>query len=181
MITVYRSVIQLDSTDVYQAHRSVMARFPTLDVTSPRAEMQVLWRDVGDHMAIVQSTHDWGAADEVRVRFADGQRVTLSAVVAPLKRDRHSGRMVRVADELVEEWMRSRLVGLEVNRVNVGSYDHLRGRKATHWIEYPTVNLLASGTVRDASALERVCVEGIGKGRAFGLGLVIQETTHAHR
>lgn len=81
---------------------------------------------------------------------------------------------VRVPDNEIHQWAEAKLIrnGLQLYELNILRRHNVR--LAKRHASYPVVKIHAKGTVTDVTAWHHALSEGIGKGKSFGTGLVIQ-------
>ncbi|MCL4414137.1 MAG: type I-E CRISPR-associated protein Cas6/Cse3/CasE, partial [Actinobacteria bacterium] len=77
--------------------------------------------------------------------------------------------------EMWEHWLARHLDPCEITEVDATPEDPIRGydRNRRVVIAHPAVRYSGQILVTDASALERLLREGIGRGRAYGLGMLV--------
>lgn len=183
-------------------HRAILAAHPDNSLgPSPRAAAQCLWRfEEGDGRLIVQSASAVRpeilgaliAQDLVRFPGA-GERLTLTVAIACQKSPRvvipkelqqalkadggkcYRSRLVEVPEPERKAWVLKRLetrgfqADVDSLRLSPMRYADL-GRRGGR---IPYVEVSGAGVVGDAALLATAMREGIGKGRNFGLGLLL--------
>lgn len=186
---VARSVTRWD--DQEQVHRAVMALFPTNlggDPATRRAAARILYRHespIGgaprlliQHQAPLRASHD----SDPSIRHADLEpflarldidmtirfRVTLNAV----RSQTATGKRLAITGigELAT-WGRQRLTGAGLGAVeltdNPAGALHRRGTTPLWTVRYD-----GHATITDPAALRQAVITGIGRGKAYGCGLL---------
>lgn len=118
---------------------------------------------------------------EVRTDWPAGSAVRWAAVVAPTRSvkaapDRHvRGRPVALrAPGEIDGWARRRLGMLDHHEVGICEERGAAGRKpGGRRVLYPQVRLQGRGTVLDPAGLAAALRGGVGRGKAFGCGLLL--------
>ena len=175
---VYLHLCDVPPHDIYQAHRDVMARYPRVDSTDPRHELGIL-HCAADGLAMVQSTTEPDCRS-TPVNLDLGDEVRFRVVAQPSKRSRRSGRVTALAEPEWGSWLvhKLALAGM-TSEVEVLGSTILRGRKGEHWIEHLGVRFAGHARVTDRGLATQAIVSGIGRGKAFGLGMLRVEGIHA--
>ena len=170
--TVYHAKMVPSSLDIYQTHRDVMALFPTIEDSSPRQHMRVLYI-VDGHVARIQSTTPPLCAHTTTdVRAGQDGWMRFQSVASPQKREARTGKIVALPHEQTVDWFASKLLGFESREIRVTDRSVVSGRKGSHAITHLRVRVEGDVRVTDWDAAVRTMIEGIGRGRSFGLGLV---------
>lgn len=151
------------------------------------------------HTVLVQgaSVGDWpeltvSKPAKVRYDFAAGDTVEIEAALNPMKsvcaaEPGERGKKIVMTDiHEIAQWVRSRMSesGLEIapEDIIVRSPERVLGTrskrhgKAPFHVDMRAVN--AVGTVTDADALTERLIDGLGRARAYGAGLILHRKLH---
>lgn len=109
--------------------------------------------------------------------FLQAERYHFSVVINPTKRDRSNGNLVAIRGrDTIAEWFKSKSEknwGFQVNKIIVEETKVLKFRgKANREILISQALLSGSLTVTDRAAFIKAFSHGIGRGHAFGCGLL---------
>ena len=172
----------VDSPD--DRHRDVMSLFPQM-TEQERSDTRILFRLerlpgqapaflVRSPMLPSNPTPGTQARPEPTDAFAEGQRVSFRVALNGVERPRAGGiRPVGDMDEWTAEKLAPALADVTVlNHVRevVGADRRGRAPGARKVIQVDTVDGVA--TVADPEALQRMLVDGVGRARAYGCGLL---------
>lgn len=165
------------------AHKAVMGLFPAVlpgDDRSRRVTSGILYRldqVAGQARVIVQSTAapsrlpdsaQHRTIDPQTWRHETGQRLMCRVAVNPIRRSSRNGERVIEADE-VQDWLQSKIAsGLTIETIGSHSRDALRGDG--HSLVTDTLDFIA--TVNDPDALIDLRINGVGRAKAYGCGLL---------
>lgn len=179
-----------DLRDVQRMHRRLCEA-----VGASRQEARLLWRADG-HILTVQAArpldlsllppgYALGAESHpVRLDWSEGDLVRWEIVANPLKTTPRTGRRVGLTDpEECADWMIERLrkAGIEPARIDGWRLPPGKGRHPRGEITVARWLFTGAGRVADPAALGRAISEGIGKARAYGVGLLsVGEMPPAH-
>jgi CRISPR system Cascade subunit CasE len=153
-------------------HREVMSGFPLMESLTPRSDLGILFRHDGD-MTLIQSkipfVHDRirFQQKEVEINPIDGRdyyfRVAINAV------SRKGGKRDRKVSP--EEWFSGRDFGADFS---LESAVHFPGVFESKSNKVPINRYSIGGmlTVKDSDRLRHAILEGIGRGKAWGCGLL---------
>jgi len=145
-------------------HR-ILTQSPTPPNWKPLIEAKILTKADTDH---IEQTWTTGARAQIRL------------IACPLVRDRESGKHLPIGtDAGAGEWLRAKLktAGLEVapDEVSVSPSERAEGQEGT--IKITSRTFTAYGTVTDPAAFTEALTSGVGKGRAYGYGLLLARPT----
>lgn len=172
--------------DAWVLHRSVMAMFPQAAAPA-RATMAVLFRRLvaartGEALLVRSAVPP--AAPMVGCTLAGafpdpelvaGQGYRFEVVAAPTMRKTTTRQVVPLPPELWEHWLARHLPACELTEVGAVPEEPVRGydrnRHAAIW--HPAVRFTGSLQATDAGTLAQLLREGIGRGKAFGLGMLM--------
>ena len=200
-IIAHASMLKLSRTDVkalkikdaYSLHRVVYGLFPDIRSESEKkasASSGILFADKGgdfDSRKILilsnRSPHLTPQFGEVRVRtvsaeFLSYERYAFEITVNPCKRNNNTGKIIPMTKtEHIQEWFIDRAMHswgfststhhLEIIRIGVQTFEK-NGQTITHG----SATLKGELTVIDRSRFSSSFTQGIGRGRAFGFGLL---------
>lgn len=177
MITLHRFTVPC-SRDAYETHRAIMRRYPDNVGLSPRHTLAILWKRIAADTALVQSPHPVVGSSEQAVNIAVGQAVSLSVVAAPVKRDARTTKLVCLTPPEWEAWLTRHLAGFDVTSTEFAEWhpapwrNYVTGWKRGNEISYRRVEFNVRAVVTSKEDATRVLTHGVGRGRAFGLGMV---------
>jgi CRISPR system Cascade subunit CasE len=158
-------------------HRLVMAGFPQTTAPSARAEFAALFR-VDNDSALIQSAI---APDYSRVvppelvqtrsfepQVIDGQSYRFRLAINSIKRKSRSGADIPVDPH---EWMAARDFGAEFD-ITSATHDPVTELSGDRRVRVNRWGLEGSLIIADAERLTTAISQGIGRGRAWGCGLL---------
>lgn len=173
---MYLSKISIDSTPA-SIHRLVMRGFPSTDDESPRAKWKILYRIEPNGVILVQSAiaPDWSAVlpptavatRPIEHKIADGQQYLFRLALNPV-----ATRERRRYPVTAEEWLAKRSLGADLGVADV-DYSVIRDwSNSGHRIKLDLAMVTGYLTVTDCDRLLTVLTDGVGKGRAYGAGMM---------
>lgn len=192
-----RAAIQaLKVTDPYSLHRVVYGLYPDVRDEAAKAGSTasgILWADQGGDMRgrkiLLLANREpapqaQGGHGEVQSRpIADGflqhQRYRFKVIINPTKRENQSGKLVPVKGrEAVAAWFTERAQSswgfslapehLQVDRIEVLQFKD----KAQRPVTLAQAHISGELQVLDRAQFQKSFTQGIGRGRAFGCGLL---------
>lgn len=201
MTQIYRHTLLLDMTrgdvlrdmaDCYAMHRRVMSLFPAVDDSAARSALGVLYRLDSSGTVTVQSASKSLHMDRLPSGYVvrapppiaftvpqHGAQITWSLVANPTKRtgrsDRTPGARVGLHSSAEwDAWIRRHMerAGVLLDDVAAAPCDRVAGVKPGHGITLLQVRFSGTGTVVDETLLTNAIRDGIGRGKAFGCGLL---------
>ena len=171
--------------DAWVLHRSVMAMFPQA-AAPPRATMAVLFRRVaartGEALLVRSAVPPVApmagctlAGAFPNPELIADQEYRFEVVAAPTMRVAATRQVTPLPPELWEHWLARHLPACELTDVEAVPEEPVRGydrnRHAVIW--HPAVRFTGSLQATDAGTLAQLLREGIGRGKAFGLGMLM--------
>lgn len=148
----------------------------------PDSDARVLWARTSPNTLIIGSdtAPAWGkvpgaVSAEIHPlpRFSEGETVRWELISAPTAQHRTEpteqtprprGKRVPLAEEEFENWSADRLAGaMDVIAVK---WKRVGGRPARY-------HFTGEAVVRDSEALQELCLDGVGAGRATGAGMLL--------
>lgn len=185
MVTYYEAVIQTRIAPGplwrYQTHRFAMDVLK--DATRPSSDCgRLLYRALlGGSTTIIciRSTAPFSGLTGVKhsIELQPGQRVSLAALVAPVKRNERNNESFLTTPEQVIEWAKKQLLerGYEATSIEIVSenIDRLDKPQNGSGIRAHAVDLQITATVRDPALAERALITGIGRKKGFGFGMPV--------
>lgn len=177
--------VKKDLSDVHEAHRTVQSLVP-----SARSEAGLLWAlDHESKSLVIQSVEplDLSRLPEAYTRsdpvvrdmatVSAGDVIVVRAWLNPTRSlPAHGGRgkKVFVADSAARaEWIARRFDGAaEVLRVVEGQQARLGGSRGGDRLALTAVDFIVTVRVLDPALFERLRVDGVGRGKAYGCGLL---------
>lgn len=187
------TIAALDTTDVCRLHKYVMGGFDRELPNPARHSGQILWTLLpGMDELLVRSgvranpgAWDDAVGDEVQFPVTDSERYRFTAVVNPVKR-----RIVRIADERTGkidvpcdafEWLAGKegCCGFAVEKPDVRILDErlVRGNDGQKNVTFRLATVTGVLSVKDSNKLITTWMTGIGRGKAYGAGLLHLEAT----
>ena len=175
--------------DLNDVHRRVMGLFgplPNDPGVGPRAAGQVLFRvepHVRDGQVLIQSAVKPAAVpsknlDDLFSLIVDGSNVQLLATLNPVRTVNRTGddgkvrtHRAHVDGDQLEDWLATKVAGVELQSCEVVTR-YEKFRKGNRTVPLFVASFRASGVVCDAAQILDVARGGVGKGRAYGCGLV---------
>ncbi|WP_159599761.1 type I-E CRISPR-associated protein Cas6/Cse3/CasE [Agromyces humi] len=156
-------------------HRQVMELFPH-DLPGAakerRATSQVLFAEFGDRIIVRSAVAPTRLPDGARTVTessspAAGTRVSVRAVVNPIRRSRAGG--VRPVDD-IETWIAERTAGALEDLAVLNT-----NRRVDHSGRSPLIveTVDATATITDPDALDELLATGVGRARSFGCGMIL--------
>lgn len=147
----------------------------------------VLWSQPLPDLLIVQADHpidpeSIGAKSArslpVRLDYQPGEHVALSVIANPtraLARHGERGKVVPITTRAEQvEWITRKLApALTVTSVDIEPIGQYGGQRHERRVVHLRVGYTVAGTVTDPEALAGLIRDGIGRGRAYGCGLLI--------
>jgi CRISPR system Cascade subunit CasE len=207
-IVAYASVLRLSRADVkilgikdaYGLHRVVYGLFEDVRSCEEKqagASSGILYADKGGDFHWRQvlmlstrkphATPQFGAVDTraVHSSFLGHERYAFEVTLNPGRRDKQSGKVVPVRGrESIEQWFRERAPkswGFSVNPENLqtGQMSVQTFEKAGETVTHGSATLKGELRVGDRDRFIQSFTQGIGRGRAFGFGLLQIVPLHA--
>ncbi|MFF7772704.1 type I-E CRISPR-associated protein Cas6/Cse3/CasE [Streptomyces massasporeus] len=190
--------VQRDLRDATQMHRTVMRMVPDNLGDAPRQQAGLLYRleetDTSSTLLVQATTLDparlptgYGQADvkslaPMFTALRKGLGVRYRIVLNPAKRERLSledkgkrGRIVPLTGADADQWWlrRAAEAGLDLHVLTPTSMEPVRprGRDAT-CMRHSLLRYDGTATVTDPGALEDAVIQGIGRGKPYGAGLL---------
>ena len=173
--------IELTRTGINRFH-DLQAAHGSIAEATEQSWTRVLWAQPRKNLLIVRSdtfTPHSGLFREVHhapyeVNTSHGDTITISTIINPVMTRNRDRKRVLVPPEETTRWLAHRLRGA-VNLTHV-TVDHLGPRKGkrgnmTVTIAWRAVH--ATATVSDPNKLHTLTQDGIGRGRAYGCGLLL--------
>ena len=184
--------VRRDLADVQQMHRSVMALFPDVEPTTAREEMGVLYRSEPtaiESRIIVQSSAKPEASSQgyrvVGTRQLDDlidalqagsvvrYRLLANATQSTAVLGRRGKVRALTGDAALQWWeQRSAQVGLVLPSEPTWSSQKLSGKRGGGVIQIGATRFDGFAEVEDADLLRAAVRKGIGRGKAYGCGLL---------
>ena len=186
----------LNITDAYSLHRVVYSLYPDIRSEADKAaghSSGILFADQGgdfQHRKILllanrpPAEHLEGGHGEVQSRpiaddFLSHRHYRFKVIINPTRRDNRSGKLLPVKGrEAIAEWFLQRAPKswgfaasaehLQIDKVQVLQF----GAKEQHPVTLAQAHIQGQLTVTDAAQFARSFAQGIGRGRAFGCGLL---------
>jgi CRISPR system Cascade subunit CasE len=158
-------------------HRLVMAGFPETDAPSPRASWQILYRAEGDRL-LVQSAiaPDWSnvlppsvpvATKQVEPRYEAGCRYRFRLAFNSVSRYKGNDKFLDPVD-----WLTRRDFGGEITH-GTPTVETVSDVSSTgHRVVLRRATVDGTILVTDVDRLMHVVTHGIGRGRAYGCGML---------
>jgi CRISPR system Cascade subunit CasE len=194
----YNRAVQRDLRDATQMHRTVMRLAPDDLGNSPRRTAGLLYRvDETDTSStlLVQAAHidahrlpaDYGQTEikDLAPMFAalrKGLAVTYRIVVNPVKRERlpleqknQRGRVIPLSGTEADQWWirRAASAGLQPHVLTPTNLAPAQPRGAdAPQMRHSLIRYDGTATVTDPDALTEAVLTGIGRGKAYGAGLL---------
>ena len=170
--------------DAWVLHRSVMAMFPR--ATAPaRATMAILFRRLaartGEALLVRSAVPPVAPMTGCTLAGAfpdpdvtEGEEYRFEVVASPTMRKATTHQVVPLPPELWEHWLARHLEPCEILEVEATPEEPVRGydRNRHGTIFHPAVRFAGRLQVTDAGALDRLLREGVGRGKAYGLGML---------
>lgn len=182
--------MQLTELRLNRAGRSLLADIQKTHRTiqwAARADGdRVLWAAPRTDVLIVQSPQPIRAADfggvvveshsRTRPTGLTGQ-VTLTLIAHPTRAQQNRGVRGRHSPLPMDEWeawfRRKLSPAVDVGPVHVQDLGPRTGRRYGDRVVHRWVGFAATGTVTDPVALDHLAVAGVGRGKAYGCGLLL--------
>lgn len=171
--------------DAWVLHRSVMAMFPQAAAPA-RATMAVLFRRIvtrtGEALLVRSGVPPVAPLSGCTMAgtFPDpeivaGQECRFELVASPTMRKSATRQVLPLPPDLWEHWLARHLEPCEIVEVEATPEEPVRGydRNRRAVISHPAVRYSGRLLVTDAGALERLLREGLGRGQAYGLGMLV--------
>ncbi|MCL4414587.1 MAG: type I-E CRISPR-associated protein Cas6/Cse3/CasE [Actinobacteria bacterium] len=171
--------------DAWVLHRSVMAMFPQAAAPA-RATMAVLFRRVAARTgeALLVRSAVPPVAPMVGCTLAGafpdpelsaGQEYRFEVVAAPTMRKATTRQVVPLPPEVWQHWLARHLEPCEIVEGEATPEEPVRGydRNRHAAIFHPAARFSGRLQVTDASAFARLLRDGVGRGRAYGLGMLV--------
>jgi CRISPR system Cascade subunit CasE len=189
-----------DLGNVHAMHQRIMQGFPDESHDQARSEWNVLFRvEPEARIILVQSDllPDWSRLPEGYLEVAETKAIasllsglTLGQVLRfrlkanPTKRDKSTGKRIGLRrPEEQESWLhrQSTRGGFEVLELRVGSTGGVTGRQKDKPSSIQIETALFEGLLRimEPEALREMLRKGIGRGRAYGCGLLSVAPSHS--
>ena len=200
-ILAYASVLRLSRTDIktlgikdaYSLHKIVYGLFDDVrSVAEKKASTPsgIVYADKGGDFSTRQilmlsnrKPHQTPQFGEVQTRiihagFLAYQRYAFEITLNPGKRDKHTGKVIAIRGrEAVEQWFKERALAswgfsvnpdnLQTEKISVQCFEK-DGKAITHG----SATLKGELSVIDQESFAKSFIQGIGRGRAFGFGLL---------
>jgi len=185
-------VMALRITDPYSLHRVVYDLFEDIrDDNEKKGSVSsgILYADKGGdfntRQILILSNRmphepEYGEVDtrEIPPNFLDYPHYSFEVIVNPTKRDRKSRKLVAVrGDDMIREWFVRRALGswgfsvnvpsLQINNINVKQFE-----KKGNLVTLGSATLIGNLSVNNRETFSKSFREGIGRGHAFGFGLL---------
>ena len=152
-------------------HHQVMQGFPQMKGTTPRSDLQILFRNDGKFTLIqskIRPTLPGLEVKEFTIAPIHGQSYHFLTSINSVFRQSRTGRQFSM---LPEDWFKARNFGAEFSiglAVRQFKQEESKGRKI------PLDQWTIGGTllVTDSNCLSRAITDGIGRGKAWGCGLL---------
>jgi len=160
-----------DISNLRFLHRRVMALFPQLDERSgtPRRDLGVLFRVCFPGEPLGSPTAVKVIARDTHPTVEEGQQARILVRLAAERRSDRGTRPVR--DDELDDWATSKLeaAGFTVHRLAAGAQRTFGAGN----LRFATRDTQAEVTVTDAATANHAMSNGIGRGKNFGLGMVV--------
>ncbi len=185
-------VMALRLTDPYSLHRVVYDLFEDVrDDNEKRSSVSsgILYADKGGDFHTRQililsnrmprvPKHGEVDTREIPANFLDHQHYSFEVTVNPTRRDRKSRKLVAVrGNDMIREWFVSKAPDswgfsvhaptLQINNINVKQFE-----KKGNLVTLGSATLLGNLSVNDREKFSKSFREGVGRGHAFGFGLL---------
>ena len=159
------------------AHRLVMAGFPETDSSTPRADWGILYRQEPQGCLLVQSQicPDWsnvlppGAVQTKNFELTLGNNHQCRFRLAFNSVKRSRGQDVAIAPS---EWLAARDIGATLDVSSICTSELSDISSSGHRVRITRAIADGTLTVTNADRLLHVITHGIGRGRAYGCGLL---------
>lgn len=119
------------------------------------------------------------AARPKPTRFGTGQTIEIAGIVNPTKAIASArgtrGKITHLQPDEWAAWAERKLGCITIRSLDMRHQGTHVGRRHGMQTRHMLVSMRAVGTVRDADALEQILVSGIGRGKAYGAGLIMAE------
>lgn len=144
-----------------------------------------LWAHPSPHLLLIQASEVAPISKHLAVRQVTtpttthpiGARVSVSVIANPTRAAFARGRRGRIEPLPPEEWSdwitRKLSPAIDMDRVASHRLGNRGGNRRGDRVVHLHVAFHATGTVTDAAALEAMQREGIGRGKAYGAGLLL--------
>lgn len=195
-----KSVLRLDRADIktlqitdsYSLHRVVYSLYEDIRTESEKAgntPSGILYADKGgdkDARTILLLSNrapryvDYGQIESKPIpeHYLDHTHYDFEVIVNPTKRDKHTGKLVAIrGHELIAQWFTAHAekswgfsvnpYSLQIQKISVNSFI-----KKNHQVTQGNATIIGSLTVLDRNQFIQSFQQGIGRGRAFGCGLL---------
>lgn len=190
---------RLDLGDAAAMHRRLMSLFPDSLGPQPRVQAGLLFRIDRDQQSqaiiLAQSTtapdlgrlpdgygrRDHRSLTPMLEALTEGLTIRFRLTANASKRawkgdDRHTaGQVVPLGGADAEHWWRSRAEqhhGLGILELRTESQQPVRGRRSGHMITHAATRFDGVAVIRDPHALRTAVLSGVGRGKAYGCGLL---------
>jgi CRISPR system Cascade subunit CasE len=191
--------VRTDLADAVAMHRRLMSLLPNNLGTHARAQTSLLYRldhqRPGAAILLTQSTvqpdinqlpNGYGIAEQRLLTpmldaLAEGMLVRYRLAANASKRlwkgDEHhpAGKVVALGKADAEQWWRDRAQqrhGLQILAVHTEAADSARGRRNHATVTHAITRFDGTALITDAHALRNAILEGIGRGKTYGCGLL---------
>lgn len=173
--------IELTRTGINRFH-DLQAAHSAIAESTTNSRTRVLWAMPRKGLIIARAdTFEprGGLFREIRhapyeVDTQPGNRITLSTIINPVKIKVPSGKAAVIPESETKEWLDHRLRGsVELDQPSVKHLGPRRGNRGDMTVTITWRAVHSTATVIDPDVLRRLARDGIGRGRAYGCGLLL--------
>lgn len=174
VLTVWHGPARI-SCDLQHIHRLVHAA--TRDIPG-----RVLWAQPRRDMLIVQAGAPAAPPSGLTVKSWQASplperiptEIALSLIATPTGFDTPTRKHVPIHSGLWANWLTQKLgAAVDLHEVQAEDLGLRRGHKPDMMVTHRWVGFSATGTVRDAAGLAGLRDQGVGRGKAYGCGLLL--------
>lgn len=186
--------------DAYKRHQFVMTLFGALEDNAPRESENILWRYEEKDASIVflvssevvpsldnirnptireASTLESKPMSEFVEKIAHLPIISYAIEVNPTRRESRSGKTIPLTtDDEIQQWWDKKLhtIGLErhENDIVIEKLPVVTGFKQNgkHRMTFSAAKIVGRATVLDPEKVVQAVLQGVGRGKSFGLGML---------
>lgn len=165
------ALMYLTKIDGLVGHRSVMSGFPATDHQNPRSFYQVLYRHDGESTLIqsrIKPSFEIAQTKSFEIEAVQGESYFFRACINSIARTARTGKQYSVPPE---DWFKVRNFGAEFSidsAIQIPAIEESKGHKV--FLDKWTIAGVL--VVNDSDRFTKAIIEGIGKGKAWGCGLI---------
>ena len=166
---MYKTIIsEIVAPDYYKMHQIIAQYFDGI---------QHIWRQDGNTVTVISEEKPTG---ELTCGMSVGTMVVsdlkhgeMFPILLRVNACRHVGHcFYAISSDQIPEWLSTHLSGFSLTDVQISDEGHQKAKKHEHTIDVRSYTVTAMVTVVDPSVATKAMLNGVGRGRRFGFGLI---------